>query len=169
MKNISDKWLRRFVGFAGERDEYQEKMIYKVLGNANVLTFYLLSVGMLASFIWDALHDQISLGTVMLFLIQQINSVYTLHHLKKYKANQTDFYDEESFVAYVKQLKKKFSLIGLQWGVWMFVWLHIIFPFLYGDPVDISLFDVGTIVVSSILFGVLTYYFSKSKLRLINE
>lgn len=40
MKNISDKWLRRFVGFAGERDEYQEKMIYKVLGNAGDTAYF---------------------------------------------------------------------------------------------------------------------------------
>lgn len=78
MKQTEQKLLKHFVGLIDDRDEYQQKMIYKVLADANMITFILLTMSMMISFIWDAWHHIISLGTIFLFLIQQFKSYYIL-------------------------------------------------------------------------------------------
>ncbi|MTD41867.1 hypothetical protein GIX45_25260 [Erwinia sp. CPCC 100877] len=70
MKSLDNYLLKRHVGYVNERDEYQKSKIYQTLTNANILTMYLISLFMLISLGWDALHQQFTLGTILLFLAQ---------------------------------------------------------------------------------------------------
>ena len=169
MNKVKKHMLHRFVGFLGERDEYQEKIIYEVLGNANMLTFALLTIGTLVSFIWDSVHGTISLGTILLLLIQQFNSFYIVLKMKKYKVDQTEFYTQESLDKAIRKVKIKSVWAGIDWGIWMFVWLHIVFPVLWKEPINISWFDGITMIMISGWFGGCMYALARSKFKLVKE
>lgn len=113
MKNIEQTLLKHFVGYIDDRDEYQQKMIIKILADANMMTFILLTVCMMISFIWDAWHHTVSLGTIFLFLIQQLNSYYILVKTKKFDVLKTEVFDEDSYKKELGKIKKSAILSGI--------------------------------------------------------
>lgn len=129
MKNWKEKLLRRYLG---ERDEYEKSKIYEILADNNMLTFYLISLAMMISFVWDTIHQQFSLGTFLLFAIQQFNSYYIVLKMRKYRLLKTEFYDKKSFDAALKDMKRKSFWGGLDWGFFMFITNSYILPSLWG-------------------------------------
>ena len=169
MKNIEQKLLKHFVGYIDDRDEYQQKMIYKILADANMMTFILLTVCMMISFIWDAWHHTVSLGTIFLFLIQQLNSYYILVKTKKFDVLQTEVFDEDSYKKELRKIKKSAILSGINWGIFMFAWMEFIFPLILNEPIELKWFNVCVWFVASILFAGSMYAVGKGKLKLIKE
>ena len=169
MKQTEQKLLKRFVGFIDDRDEYQQKMIYKVLADANIITFILLTISMMISFIWDAWHHTISLGTIFLFLIQQFNSYYILSKTKKYDVVKTEVFDEETYQKELRKIKRGAIIAGINWGIFMFGWMEFLFPLILHEPIELKWFNVGVWVVTSMMFGGSMYVVGKGKLKLVKE
>ena len=167
--SIEKKLLKRFVGYIDDRDEYQQKMIYKILANANMMTFILLMVCMMISFIWDAWHQTVSLGTIFLFLIQQFNSYYVLAKTKKFDVVKTEVFDEETYKKELNKIKKGAILSGINWGISMFAWMEFLFPLILNDPIELKWFNICVWFIASILFGGSMYVVGKGKLKLIKE
>lgn len=167
MKNLETKMLRRYVGYSGERDEYQRGKIYEILANANMLTFYLTTILMMVSLVCDSIHQQFTLGTFLLLIIQQFNSIYILVKVRKYQVQKTEYYDEESYRLAVKTLKVKGFWAGLDWGFWMFIWMTFISPSLWGDPIRVSWWNILLWSLAGFFFGFTMYLFSKSQLKIV--
>ena len=142
MKNIEQTLLKHFVGYIDDRDEYQQKMIIKILADANMMTFILLTVCMMISFIWDAWHHTVSLGTIFLFLIQQLNSYYILVKTKKFDVLKTEVFDEDSCKKELGKIKKSAILSGINWGISMFAWMEFLFPLILNEPIELKWFNV---------------------------
>lgn len=169
MKSSESKLVRRYIGYFGKRDDSQKTKIYEVLANANILTFYLTTILMLVSLIWDSIHQQFTVGTFLLFAVQQFNSYYIVFKLKKYMPQQTEFYDEESYSLAIKTLKIKGIWAGLDWGVSMFMWMTLIFPILWHDPIRITWWNSLIWVITGFFFGLTMYLFSKGQLKLVTD
>lgn len=169
MKDLENKWLQRYVGYQGERDEYQKSKIFEILAHANMLMFYLTTALMMVSFIWDAIHQQYTLGTFLLLGLQQFNSYYVIFKTKKYGVQQTEFYDEKSYTLASKSLRKKSLWAGLNWGFSMFIVMTIVFPTLWHDSIRISWWNVLIYLVGGTFFGGTMYLISKSQLKIITD
>jgi hypothetical protein len=115
------------------------------------------------------MHQQFTLGTILLFFIQQINSYYILFKMRKYQLAQSEFYDEESYQTAVKYLKKKMAWAGIEWGFTMFVMMNFIFPALWGDPIDVMWRDVAIYLVAGAFFGMIMYALEKCQLKRVKE
>jgi hypothetical protein len=169
VKSLDNYLLKRYVGYVNERDEYQKSKIYQTLANANLLTMYLISLFMLISLGWDAMHQQFTLGTILLFLAQQINSYYILFKMRKYQLAHSEFYDEASYQAAAKGLKRKAVWAGANWGIIMFVMMNFVFPALGKEPIHVTWISVAIYVVTGALFGSTMYALARSQLKLIKE
>lgn len=169
MNHLENKLLQRYVGYFGERDEYQEAKIYEILASSNILTFYLTTALMMISLIWDSIHQQYTLGTILLFGLQQFNSYYILFKLRKYKVQQTEFYDEKSYTSALKSLRTRSFWAGLQWGLSMFFLMTIVFPMLWHDPIKVGWIPILIWLLAGLFFGVSIYLISKSQLKMITD
>ncbi|MBO0449175.1 DUF3278 domain-containing protein [Enterococcus sp. MJM12] len=169
MENFENKLLRSYVGYLGEREESQKVTIYKILANANMLTFYFTTILMLISLIWDSIHQQFTLGTFLLLAVQQFNSYYILFKFRKYKVQQTKFDDKEAYILAVKTLKLKGFWIGLDWGVSMFITMTFIFPTLWHDPIRVTIWNVLIWLTAGFFFGFTMYLVSKNQLKLVTN
>ncbi|MFV0558258.1 MAG: DUF3278 domain-containing protein [Enterococcus sp.] len=169
MKRIEEKLIQHYVGYIGERDEYQKSKIYEILSSANMLTIYLSTILMFISLIWDSVHQKITLGTIFLLVVQQFNSLYLVFKLKKYQVQQTEFYDQASYLQAVKQIRRKTFLGGLNYCVWMWVMNVVVLPSLWQDEIHITWYKTTIWLITGIFFGITMYFFSKSQLRLVRE
>lgn len=167
MKSLESKMLRRYVGYLGERDEYQRGKIHEILANANMLTFYLITILMMISLVWDSIHQQFTLGTFLLLIVQQFNSIYILVKMRKYQVQKTEYYDEESYRLAVNTLKIKGLWAGLDWGFSMFIWMTFVFPSLWGDPIRVNWWDILIWLLAGFLFGFTMYHIGKNRLKLV--
>lgn len=168
MKKWEKKGIQHYIGYLGERDEYQQTKIYEVLAVNNMLTFYLLTIFITISFIWDVIHQQFTLGTFALFIIQQFNSGYIMFQLRKYNVLQTEFYDKKSFTTAVNNMKLKAVFAGLEWGFFMLVTNGYILPALLNEPINVNLFTIIVWAVAGCFFGLSMYFFGKKRLRLMD-
>ncbi|MDX8045247.1 DUF3278 domain-containing protein [Gracilibacillus sp. S3-1-1] len=165
MNNFEDKLLNKYVGYVGQRDEYQKGVIYKALANANVLSFWLITLLMLISLIWDTYHHQFSLGTLFLLVAQQFNVYYILLKLRKTGVTDTEFYDEASYKLQTKQLQKTACFSGISFAFLFFVLMNYLLPFVEGAAIHISWKDLVIMVIQALFFGYMMYLFGKGRLK----
>ncbi|WP_107841629.1 DUF3278 domain-containing protein [Metasolibacillus meyeri] len=166
---LEGRLLQRYIGYLGERDEYQKSIIYKVLANANVISFALITAFMLISLSWDLYHQQFTLGTFLLLVVQQTNSYYVLFKLKKYRVNETEIYTVEEYKERIKKLKKSSFVAGLNWGLLMFVLMEYFFPMLSKESINVGWFEIILWLTGGLFFGVAMYFIAKGQLKLETE
>lgn len=164
------KLFRWYVGvYADERDEYQLSKIYEVLARNNMWTLLLTSIFMMASFIWDTVQQQFSLGTILLFVLLQFNSLYAVQKLWDNKLTNREVYTKEEYRQLVKKLRLQNSMIGLSFGGLMYLWMEYVFPFLLGEPLSFNWVKLIIWFVAGIFFGVTMYAVGKSQVKLVEE
>ena len=169
MNKLETKLLKYYIGYEQPRDEYQQGVIYKTLTISNLYTFYLITICMLVSLIFDSINHKFTFGTFALFFIQQFNAYYVLSEMRKSGVDITEFDDDMDYHEQVKILKKRITIGAIRWTLCMFVMMEYMFPTLWGDPIDMSWGQIIKTICSGILFGVLCYVFSKSKLKKIED
>ena len=168
-KLLEEKLFKRYLGFLDERDEYQKSVIYETLSKLNMYSFYLINILMFISLIFDTINHTFTFGTFSLLVIQQFSSYYILIKLKKTGVDITEFYDDASYTAEVKKLKKKSIIAGLEWGISMLIFMQYILPTLSGKGVQINLFIVIVWVCAGAFFGIGIYFISKQKLKKVDN
>ncbi|MFD3448849.1 DUF3278 domain-containing protein [Microbacteriaceae bacterium 4G12] len=154
---MKTKWkehmYNRFIGALSERDEYQKQEINKELAFSGMMLWYLSMLAMFVMLIIDTIHNTISVGTILIFLINMVYAGYLMGKIEKKKLNDTECTTEEEYLEKKKLLQKQSSKAGVLWGFQMFILMSYIFPYLRSGKVSISLFDVIIWSCGGIFFG----------------
>lgn len=165
MKKLEEKLFKRYIGFIDERDEYQKSVIYKTLSKLNMYSFYLISILMLISLIFDTISHRFTFGTFALFFIQQFNAYYILIKLRKSGVDITEVYDNVTYLKQVKKLKKQSIIAGIQWAFFMIIMNSYIFPSLLGENIIVNIKSIVVWSLGGLSFGLGLYFIGKVKLR----
>ncbi|RDY22644.1 DUF3278 domain-containing protein [Romboutsia maritimum] len=169
MKRLEEKLFKHYIGYLEERDEYQQSVIYKTLAKANMYSFYLISLLMMVSLIFDSVNHRFTFGTVALFFIQQFNAYYVSIKLRKSGVDTTEFDDNTTYLIQLKKLKKQARMAGIQWGLSMLIMMDYIFPALEGEKIKLDLISVIVWTCGGALFGGVMYLFGKLKLTRVDN
>lgn len=165
MKNLEEKLFNRYIGFIDERDEYQKSVIYKTLAKLNMYSFYLISILMLISLIFDTISHRFTFGTFALFFIQQFNAYYILIKLRKSGVDITEVYDNITYLKQLKRLKKQSIIAGIQWAFFMIIMNNYIFPMISSGDIIVNTKSVVIWSLGGLFFGVVIYFLGKGKLK----
>ncbi|WP_020061744.1 DUF3278 domain-containing protein [Bacillus sp. 123MFChir2] len=158
MKNEwKEKIYLNFIGAMSERDEYQKQEINKELAVAGVLLWYLNMLVMVIMLVVDTIHNTISIGTIIVFVVNMIYVNYLIWKVQKKRLNETECATEEEYLERKKQLKKSGLKAGLLWGFQMFVLMCYIFPYLGSEEISISRYDVIIWSCGGVFFGLSMY------------
>lgn len=163
MKN--KKILNHFIGAIDDRDEYQQQEIYKELAYSGMLLWFLIMLLMFASVVVDTIYNKLSFVTPALLIINMVYAVKIVSSLRKKHLDGTDCASIEEYNEKKKNLKKSSAFAGIQWGLFMIIFMQYILPYLSTGEIDVSWQSVLTWVVAGIFFGSALYWFSKSKLQ----
>jgi hypothetical protein len=169
MKRLEEKLFKHYIGYLDERDEYQQSVIYKTLAKVNMYSFYLISILMMGSLVFDSVNHRFTFGTVALFFIQQFNAYYISIKLRKSGVDETEFYDNTTYLLQLKKLKKQAVMAGTQWGLWMLIMMDYIFPALEGEQIRIDLISVIIWICGGAFFGGAMYLFGKLKITKVDN
>lgn len=169
MKRLEEKLFKRYIGYIDDRDEYQKSVIYMILAKLNMYLFYLTSILMLISLLFDTIHHRFTFGTFALFFIQQFNAYYILIKLRKSRVDITEFYDNNTYQNQLKKLKKQSSVAGIQWAFFMIVMNNYILPTISGDSIILNLNSFIIWILGGVFFGVIIYFFGKVKIKKIDN
>jgi len=162
---MRDKLLNRFIGVMDDRDEYQQQEIFKVLSFSGMLLWVMTLTLMMVCLIADAINDELSVGTVGLLIINMVYASYTLIQLRRKQLDGMDCETEEEYLLKKKRLRKSSTFAGLQWGILMFIMMQYILPYINEGTLDVSWTTFIIWMVAGILFGLFTYWLSKSRLK----
>ena len=165
MKKLEEKLFKRYIGFIDERDEYQKSVIYKTLAKLNMYSFYLISILMLISLIFDTINHRFTFGTFALLFIQQFNAYYILIQLRKSGVDITEVYDNITYLKQLKRLKKQSVISGIQWAFFMIIMNNYIFPSLLGENIILNIKSIIIWSLGGLSFGLGLYFIEKVKLR----
>ncbi|BAQ56709.1 conserved hypothetical protein [Lactobacillus acetotolerans] len=172
MKNWKNKLMQNYLGYPGKRDEYQKSKINEILANDSMLSYYLIVVLMLISFIWDIMHQTITVGTMLLFVAVYFNSAYLTFKLKKYRVLETEFTNKEKYKAALKNAKYRSFWSGIFFGFTMLVLNCYIFPLLSNEALEtgwLVLFKSGICLLAGLAFGFCMYFMMKNKIKFIKD
>ncbi|WP_459501900.1 DUF3278 domain-containing protein [Bacillus sp. C1] len=164
-KKWKEKIYTRFIGAMSERDEYQKQEINKELAIAGVGLWYLNILVMFIMLIVDTMNNTISIGTILIFLVNMISSLYIFQKIEKKKLNDTECATKEEYEEKKKQLRKSSVKQGLTWGVQMFILMSYVFPYLRSEEISISLFNVITYSCAGAFFGLSMYVIGSFNLK----
>ncbi|ENQ3078387.1 DUF3278 domain-containing protein [Bacillus cereus] len=158
---MKNKWKEKiylnFIGAMSERDEYQKQEINKELAVAGVLLWYLNMVVMAILLVVDTIHNTISIGTIIIFVVNMIYVNYLIWKVQKKRLNETECATKEEYLERKKQLKKSGLKAGILWGFQMFVLMCYIFPYLGSNEISVSLYDVIIWSCGGAFFGLSMY------------
>lgn len=169
MKALEEKLFKHYIGYLDERDEYQKSIIYNTLAKVNMYSFYLISILMMGSLIFDSINHQFTFGTFALFFIQQFNAYYIFIKIRKSGVDTTEFYDNTTYILQLKRLKKQSMMAGIQWGLWMLIMMEYIFPVLEGEKIEVGLISFVIWTCGGAFFGGTMYLFGKLKLKKVDN
>lgn len=169
MKFKYSKLMSTFVGLEMEDDEYQRQMGFEILTNAFNYIFILLCSLMLISLFWDIMHQTISVGTILFFIILQVSSIILLNKSRKNQAAITEVYSDEEYNEEIHKLRKSSIKIGLYWGTTMYITMEIIFKLAAGEKFEFSFFNLIIWILGGALFGTMMYYASKLNVKKISN
>lgn len=162
---MKNKLIKRFIGAIDDRDEYQLQEIHKELAFSGILLWCLTMLLMFASLVVDTIHNTLTFITPALLIINMVYAIIVVSKLRKKRLDDTDCASIEEYKEKKKRLKKSSTIAGVAWGIFMFIFMQYIFPYLSIGEIDVSWWDVLIWVFAGVFFGTATYWFSRSKLR----
>lgn len=163
-KKFEDSIYKRFIGFVDTRDEYQKKEINHILAMNTVYTFYLAALFLLVSLAVDTMHHTLTVGTISLFFLLEIMSVYIMTKIRKKGLDHTEWETEDEYQQKLTYLRKKSIFLGVQWGGCMFFMMDFLFPYLKNEMIGINWYSLLIWSFAGALFGMSMYFINKSKL-----
>ncbi|RPF50654.1 DUF3278 domain-containing protein [Aquisalibacillus elongatus] len=162
---MKQKLLKQFIGVLDDRDEYQKHEIYKELAFSGIVLWYLSMTLMFVSLVMDTMSNQISLVTVLLFLVNMVYAFMITIRIRKKGLDETDCESEEEYINKIKQLKKSSTLAGVFWGLTMLVLMDYIFPYISTGNITFNAVNLVTWALGGSVFGAVFYFVSKSRLK----
>lgn len=163
--NMKNKFLKYFINTVNDRDEYQLREIYKELAFSGILLWYLTLLIMFISLIIDTVNNTLNFSTIALFLLVMVYSINIVLRLRKKRLDDTDCASLEEYKDKKEKLKKKSTIAGITWAVFMFIMMQYIFPFLSYGSIDVSWWGVLIWGIAGLAFGTIIYWSSVSKLQ----
>lgn len=164
MKKFENALYQRFIGFVDTRDEYQQKEMDHILAMNTIWMFYLMVLLLLVSLAVDTMHHTLTVGTISLFFLLEIMSVYVMTKIRKKGLDNTEWETKEEYQQKISYLRKKSIFSGIQWGSMMLFMVDFLFPYLSNEVIDINWYSLLIWVFAGALFGTLMYFINKSKL-----
>lgn len=164
-KGIKKQLYNNFIGAIDDRDEYQKQEINRELAVAGMGLFSFVIIFMFILLIIDTINNTLSVGTIGLFVIIYLYSLYIIIKLRKNKLNDTECSSEQNYKLMKKSLKKQGVKAGFMWGFFMLVTNTYLLPFLDTGNSNASWFDFILWSVMGSLFGIIMYLFAISKLQ----
>lgn len=119
---------------------------------------------MMISLISDLYFEKISIGTLLLLVIQQVMAIYSLVKSKKLNLDTDEVYSPEDYNNKLKTLRFQSLKQGLLWGSIMYVWIEFVFPHLLNEPSNFSWEGILRWSLGGLFFGVVMYFAGKSKI-----
>lgn len=162
---MKNKVLNRFIGAMDDRDEYQLSEIYKELAFSGIVLWYLTTLLMFISLIIDTIQNTLSFGTIALLILNMTYAILTVIKLRRKQLDDTDCASIEEYEEKKKQLKKAMSLAGVQWGLFMLVFMEYVSPYLSTGEINVEWWNIVIWLLGGVGFGLSMYWFSKSKLQ----
>lgn len=157
--------LNHFIGAFDERDEYQKQEIYKELAYSGIIFYYLSMLLMLVSLVIDTYNNEMSIITLLLVILNIGYSGYIGYRLRTKQLDTSDCATPEEYDVKKAKLKRSCSVASIQWGFGMIVMMEYVFPFIGGDELSLSWFNMIIWLIGGIAFGFFLYLLSKSKLQ----
>ena len=161
---MKNKILNHFIGVMDDRDEYQQQEIHKELAFSGILLWYLTMLVVCVSLVIDTIHNNVTLITVCLFILNMVYAVLITTRIRKKNLDETDCMSQEEYDSKKQQLKKSTAFMGIFWGGAMFISNVYILPFLSQEGISLSWGSLAWIF-GGIFFGMSMYSFSKMKLK----
>ncbi len=158
---MKNKWKEKlylnFIGAMSERDEYQKQEINKELAVAGVLLWYLNMLVMVIMLVVDTIHNTLSIGTIIVFVVNMIYATYLMRNIKKKNLNDTECATKEEYLEKKKKLKIDSLKAGMFWGGTMFILMSYIFPYLRSGEISVSSFNIIIWSCGGAFFGFSMY------------
>ncbi|RCW63078.1 hypothetical protein [Saliterribacillus persicus] len=162
---MKNQVLNRFIGVVDDRDEYQRYEIYKQLAYSGILLWYLSMLLMFINLIIDTIQNTLSFATPSLFIINMGYAIMAIVKIRKKDLDEIDCASTEEYIEKKKALKKASSLAGFQFGLFMLIFIEFVSPYLVAGEIDVRWWNILIWIFSGLFFGIIMYWFSKSKLQ----
>ncbi|MEN2465496.1 DUF3278 domain-containing protein [Ornithinibacillus sp. JPR2-1] len=162
---MKNKMLNHFIGVMDNRDEYQQQEIYRELAFSGMLLWSLSMLLMLVSIVVDTIQNTLSIATPALLVINMIYAFYITLRMRKKGLDSTDCASNEEYKEKMKYLRKKCTYVGILMGLTLLVFNQYLFPYLSTGEMDASWANLFSCVIAGLFFGLVMYWYSKSKLQ----
>ena len=162
---MKENIINKFIGAFDERDEYQKQEIYKELAFSGIIFYYMSMFLMVISLIIDTFKNELSLITPILVMINIGYSGYIAFRLNKKQLDISYCMTSEEYNIKKAKLRRSSVSVGIQWGFWMIIMMEYILPFIGGEALSLSWFNMMIWLIGGLLLGVFLYFVSKSKLK----
>ena len=162
---MKNQIFNHFIGAIDDRDEYQQQEIYKELAFSGIILYYLLMLLMGTSLIIDLVQQTFSLITPILLIVTIGYSGFLMKRLNKKEWMATDCATPEEYEMNVHRLKRSSTLAGISWGLMMLLWMEYLMPLISREEISFSWVGVISWGIGGVFFGIMMYFFAKSKLE----
>lgn len=153
-----------FWGLQSDSDEVEQQRLEHIGMKGLMFIFYLNIIGLIGSFCWDISQSKLSIGTLIIFLVLYISSLYLAYMLRKEKPVSYEVYSHQEYRFSIRHSLLHSTVQGLA----LFVGLSVAFSL-----VDTYLLNEGStikkdIVISfciSVIYTVLLFVLYKHKIK----
>ncbi|MEK4129412.1 hypothetical protein NYE67_07000 [Solibacillus sp. FSL W8-0474] len=120
---------------------------------------------MVISLIIDTYKKEMSLIKPILVFLNIGYSAYIAFRLNKKQLDISNCATSEEYNIKKAKLRRSSIIVGIQWGFWMIVLMEYILPFIRGEGLSFSWFNMIIWFIGGLLLSVCIYYVSMSKLK----
>ncbi|UDI77006.1 hypothetical protein HYI43_02145 [Staphylococcus taiwanensis] len=162
MTKFRDKMINRIIGTTTERDEREKEQIYTQFTSAFLITYFGLLVLAIVGVINDMFVRQVTIPTIGIFLLFFIANVSLLIGIRKHNLDKDYVYSQKEYQILLRKHKMSCIFAGIMFGV-MTTIFNLMGLYFSHQPIDIG-FLILNVSFSTIVFGVLSYFFGKRKI-----
>ncbi|ADC86550.1 hypothetical protein H6Y62_01820 [Staphylococcus lugdunensis] len=163
MNKFKNKMINSLLGTIGDKDEREIAIINAKFTTVFLTAYVLLFCLLLLGVILDAMHDTISVLTMAITIVFLIINIQTLVLMRKEKLDDLTVYSDKEYVQLIKKLKRQSVVGGFFFGA-LTTLFDMVFRFFNDTDVTVW-FAVSKNILPGLVFGVLAYFFAKSKVR----
>ncbi|QUM66938.1 hypothetical protein [Staphylococcus delphini] len=165
MMDNKKRFMNRMLGFMQGRDEREEQLINEKMTYLFLNSFWILLLFLFISFAVDAYQNTLSVGTVLILVLVLFNAVSVLITLKKADVYKEVVYSKEAYHAMLKKVRFQCIFASVLFLV-ISLLINILFAFLSHQRLTFSDINFLGWLIGSILFGIVSYYYAKSKITI---
>jgi uncharacterized membrane protein YqjE len=153
------------IGEMNKRDEYQLQEMNKELAVAGMVLYRMNMIAMFIMLIIDTSNNTLSSGTIVLLCINLLYSIYTVVVTRKNNLMDMECVIEEEYRGKRKELRKSSVKASVSWGLYMFIFMCYVSPYLSTGEIDVSSFDAILWACGGGFFGLSMYIFGMWHLK----